>query len=219
LTTKNRSIGVDSSQASHSRVADAREQEQWPTWARRLVTLGLVIHLGAVLAGAFASAPASVLQQALVTPFGTYLQLIDQGYTYRYYAPDPPPTPIATARIHYGDGQVDKEVRIPDRSTRPTLRYQRQLALANHLVVDFETAKAITGDGGQSNWARSYARHLAKLHPGAKTVTLFTQIHLIPELSRVQEDLRVPGRPPLDLDAEEFYTTPERIGEFPCDAF
>jgi hypothetical protein len=36
---------------------------------------------------------------------------------------------------------------------------------------------------------------------------------------RVQQAASTPGAPPLDLDAEEFYTAPERIGEYSCDAF
>lgn len=192
-------------------------QSGWPAWARRLASVALLIHGTAVVAGALAASPSSILEQTLVRPFGVYLQLIDQGYTYRYYAPEPPPTPIATARLHYADGRPDETVRLPDRATRPSLRYQRQLALANHLTVDFETARAITGDSAKSTWARSYARHLAKTHPDAATVTLFSQIHLIPDPERVRQDLATPGRPRVDLDAEEFYTTPERIGEFPCD--
>jgi hypothetical protein len=172
-----------------------------------------------LLAGALAAPPSSILEQALAHPFARYFQWIDQGYTYRYYAPEPPPTPIATATIHYADGRPDETIRLPDRTVRPSLRYQRQLALANHLVVDFETARAMTGDGARSTWARSYARHLARSHPGSATITLFTQTHLIPDPERVRQELAAPGHPRVNLDAEEFYTTPERIGEFPCDDF
>jgi hypothetical protein len=202
--------------ASRNRLDSGRG---WPAWARALASVALLIHGTAVVGGALAASPSSILEQAIVHPFGVYLQLIDQGYTYRYYAPEPPPTPIATATIRYADGRPDETVRLPDRATRPSLRYQRQLALANHLTVDFETAKAMRGDSGESVWARSYARHLAKSHPGSVTVTLFAQTHLIPDPERVRQDLAAPGRPRVDLDAEEFYTTPERIGEFPCDAF
>lgn len=191
----------------------------WPAWARGLASVALLAHGAAILTGALAASPSSLLEQALVQPFVRYHQWIDQGYTYRYYAPEPPPTPIAVAKIHYGDGRPDATVRLPDRGTRPSLRYQRQLALANHLTVDFETARAITGDSANSNWAKSYARHLAKRHPGATSITLYSQLHLIPDPERVRQDLATPGRARVDLDAEEFYTAPERIGEFPCDDF
>jgi hypothetical protein len=110
-------------------------------------------------------------------------------------------------------------VRLPRRGLRPRLRYQRQLALAFHLFSDFDEARRVAGDGSRSRWARAYARHLAKAWPGCATVTLFAQMHLIPDPSRVQEAASTPGAPPLDLDAEEFYTAPERIGEYSCDAF
>jgi hypothetical protein len=97
----------------------------------------------------------------------------------------------------------------------PRLRYQRQLALANHLTGDFQQARQATGDGERSAWARSYARHLARGRPGCSSVTLYTQAHLIPEPAQVLDAHRA-GKP-FDLDAEEFYTAPERIGEFPCD--
>jgi hypothetical protein len=191
----------------------------WPAWARRLVSAVLLFHVLAILLGALAAPPSSVLERDVVRLFAPYHQLIDQGYAYRYYAPEPGPTPIATATIRYADGRADEVVRLPDRGARPRLRYQRQLALANHLIADFEAAREVTGDGSRSPWARSYARHLARARPGSTSVILYAQSHLIPDPERVREALSAPGRPRVDLDAEEFYTTPERIGEFPCDAF
>ncbi|MEA2629881.1 MAG: hypothetical protein QOE66_100, partial [Chloroflexota bacterium] len=85
--------------------------------------------------------------------------------------------------------------------------------------TDFQEAKFDGGDGSRSRWARSYARHLAKTHPGASEVVLHAQLHLIPEVQRVREALASPISRGVDLDAEEFYTTPERIGDYPCDAF
>jgi hypothetical protein len=37
---------------------------------------------------------------------------------------------------------------------------------------------------------------------------------LIPEVGRVRELLAAPGTKGVDIDAEEFYSTPERIGEY-----
>ena len=64
-------------------------------------------------------------------------------------------------------------------------------------------------------YARSYARHIARAHPGASSVALYTQLHLIPHPQAVRDAIQA-GKP-VDLDAEEFYTAPQRIGEFPCD--
>ena len=75
------------------------------------------------------------------------------------------------------------------------------------------------GDASLSRWARSYARHLSKTHPGALEVALHQQLHLIPDVRRVREALASPVSRGVDLDAEEYYTTPELIGEYRCDAF
>jgi hypothetical protein len=168
-----------------------------------------------VLAGVLGAPPSSGLEQAVRDGFGLYYQLVDQGYAYRYYAPEPGPTPVVTARVRYADGRPEETVRLPRRGVLPRLRYQRQLALANHLTTDFTEARQATGEGANSPWARSYARHLARSRPGCTSVTLFTQMHLIPDPQQVREALA--SRAPVDLDAEEYYTAPERIGEFPCD--
>lgn len=188
----------------------------WPRWARVTVTLAVLIHAWAIWIGAWSSDPASPLQRSLSEPFHRYYGLIDQGYSYRYYAPAPPPTPIVLATVLYPDGRrVD--VRLPDRSTRPRMLYQRELALANSLFGEVRFFRESRGEPGLGPLAQSYARHLGKAHPGAKSVTLSVQEHLIPDPARVDRQIRETGRAP-DLDAAEFYTVPERIGEYPCDA-
>ena len=190
----------------------------WPVWGRRLVSAVVLWHVAAILTGAWAAAPSSLLERAAAQVFSPYHQAIDQGYAYRYYAPEPGPTPVVTARVHFGGDRPDVAVRLPERGARPRLRYQRQLALANHLYSDFEAARGLTGQGSRSRWAQSYARHLGKVFPGASSVTLYVQMHLIPDPERVRESLAGPTPARVDLDAEEFTTTPERIGEYPCDA-
>jgi len=191
----------------------------WPPWARGLVSLALVYHIAAIMAGALAAPPSSTLEQTIARLFATYHQWIDQGYSYRYYSPEPGPTPITTARIRFPDGRPEKTVRLPERGVWPKLRYQRQLALANHLADDFRIAQTMTGQGNQSRWARSYARHLAKAYPGCAEVSLFLQSHLIPDPEQIRHELAAPGSTGVDLDADVFFTAPERIGDYPCDAF
>ena len=82
------------------------------------------------------------LERAVADVFAPYHQVVDQGYAYRYYAPEPGPTPVVTASIHYADGRPEETVRLPARGTLPRLRYQRQLALANHLMSDFDGGPA-----------------------------------------------------------------------------
>ncbi len=187
----------------------------WPVWGRRLVSALLLYHLAAILAGALAAPPASSLEREVAEAFGPYHQLIDQGYGYRYYAPEPGPTPVVTATVRYADGRPEESVRIPDRGVSPRLRYQRQLALANHLTADFMNARRETGDGTRSHYARSYAQHIVRSHSGCASVTLYVQSHLIPDPREVRDALA--RGEAVDLDAPEHYTAPERIGEFPCD--
>jgi hypothetical protein len=191
----------------------------WPAGARRLVSAVLIFHLVAILAGAFSAQPSSELERSIADKFSAYYQLIDQGYGYRYYAPEPPPTPVMTATVHYADGRPDRTIRLPRKETFPWLLRQRQLALANHLNTDYLAARFEGGDASRSRWGRSYARHLAKTHPGSSEIELHMQSHLIPAVQRVRELLASPGSRGVDLDAEEFYTTPEWIGAYPCDAF
>ena len=187
----------------------------WPPWLVRLASALLLFHLTAILAGALAAPPSSLLERDLAGIFSPYHQVIDQGYGYRYYAPEPGPTPVITATITYKDGRPDESVRIPQRGVSPRLRYQRQLALANHLATDFSNAKRDLGDGGKSHYARSYASHLAQSRTGCASITLFVQAHLIPDPVQIRNTLAAGES--VNLDAEEFFTAPERIGEFPCE--
>jgi hypothetical protein len=50
-------------------------------------------------------------------------------------------------------------------------------------------------------------------------VTLHLQQHLIPELDQVRAAISAPGAPRFDLFAESLFTTPEWIGDYPCDGF
>jgi hypothetical protein len=196
---------------------DRDDFRKWPDWARWIVSALLLVQIGAVLAGALAGTPSSELERVAADLFAPYYHLTDQGYTYRYYAPEPGPTPVVTARIRYNDGRAEESVRLPSRGVWPRLRYQRQLALANHLTNDWRAARRETGDGSVSAYARSYARHLARTRTGCASVTLFAQSHLVPDPLLVRDALA--RRSPVDIDAEEFFTAPERIGEFPCDGF
>jgi hypothetical protein len=191
----------------------------WPRWARTAASVALGLHLVAILAASWAAPPSSPLQRALAEQFATYYQLIDQGYTYRYFAPEPPPTPVLLATLRFADGRPDRTLTIPDRTTRPRLLYQRQLALANHLYKEFEEARNLPPEVPPPplHWATSYARHLGHVH-GCESVVLSVRQHLIPNLGQVRETLERSGGGSVNLDDEENYTVPVRIGEFPCNA-
>jgi hypothetical protein len=191
----------------------------WPGPARVAVSLALIFHLAAVVAGVFGVPPASMLERSIADLFRPYYDLVDLGYSYRYYA-EPPPTPIFTATLGFGEGQPAQTLRMPGREVAgPRMRHQRQLALANALFMDVQEARQRTGDGSQSRLARAYARHLCSSRPDCRMVTLHLQQHLIPELDQVRETISLPGAPRFDLFAESLLTTPEWIGDYPCDGF
>ncbi len=114
----------------------------------------------------------------------------------------------------------EETVRLPGRDVPgPRMRHQRQLALANALYEDVQRTRLRVGDAGESRLARSYARHLCRTRPGCRSVTLHIQQHLIPDPALVRQEMESPGAPRFDLFADRLFTTPEWIGDFPCDDF
>ena len=189
----------------------------WPKWARVLVTLGLLYHMAAVIAGAVGVPPSSELERHIADLFTPYHDLVDQGYSYRYYS-EPPPTPVITATLRFGGGRPDLTLRLPERGLAgPRMRHQRQLALANALYADFEEASHMQNAGGRSRLAAAYARHLCNAYPGCASVTLHAQQHLIPDPQHVREFLAAPGAAGFDLFDEALFTSPEWIGDYSCD--
>jgi len=191
----------------------------WPVWAQVAVSAALLFHFGAVLGGALGVPPSSLLEQSVAEVFTPYHDLVDLGYSYRYYA-EPPPTPVVTATLGFVDAQPEETVRLPGRElVGPRMRHQRQLALANALVMDVLEAKERTGDSSKSRLARAYARHLCLTRRNCRIVTLHFQHHLIPDPEQVREAIRSPAAARFDLFAESLFTTPEWIGEYQCDGF
>jgi hypothetical protein len=186
----------------------------WPSWARCAASLALIVHLLAILSGALAAPPASAAEGWLARRFAGYNQLLDLGYSYRFYVNGVPPTPIVLATIHSSDG-TSTELRIPDRSLKPRLRFQRHLALAYHLRQESLRAPRDPDGNSQGRWAISYARHLASLHPNAMSVTLHLTDHLNPTPAELQSTAQS-GKPSIDVEADRFYTAPEFVGEYPC---
>ena len=158
----NRSRGRPEASVANDR---GRCPAPWPGWARVAVSAALLFHMGAVLGGALGVPPSSLLEQSIAEVFTPYYDLVDLGYSYRYYA-EPPPTPVVTATLEFGDGRPEETVRLPGREVAgPRMRHQRQLALANALFMDVQEAKERTGDSSKSRLARAYARHLCLTRP------------------------------------------------------
>jgi hypothetical protein len=211
--------GPSRASVRNDRWAAARATAAWPGPARVAVSVALFFHFGAVLAGALGVPPSSLLEQSIADLFTPYHDLVDLGYSYRYYV-EPPPTPVVTASLEFGEGRPVETVRLPGRELAgPRMRHQRQLALANALFMDVHEAKERTGNSTNSRLARAYARHLCFTRRDCRSVTLHLEHHLIPELEQVREATRAPGAARFDLFAESLFTTPEWIGDYPCDGF
>jgi hypothetical protein len=179
----------------------------------------LVFHIAAVWAGAWGVPPSSELERAFADLFISYFDLVDAGYSYRFYT-EPPPTPVVTATLRFGDGRSDEVVRLPARHLAgPPMRHQRQLALANALFRDVLETNERTGHGNESPLAHAYARHLGRNWPGCQSVSLHLEQHLIPDPDVVLRAISAPGAPAFDLFDESLFSTPQWIGDFPCDGF
>jgi hypothetical protein len=191
----------------------------WPRWARILVSLVVVYHLAAIVSGAVGVPPSSELERSIADGFTSYFDLMDLGYSYRFYA-EPGPTPVVMATIQFADGRPEETVRLPARDLGgPRMRHQRQLALANALFNDVQEARRRVRDASQSGLARAYARHLCRTRTGCRLVTIHLQQHLIPDAAEVRRALDEPGAARFDLFAESLFTTPEWVGDFSCDDF
>ena len=153
----------------------------WPVAARVLVSLALLFHATAILAGVWASAPSSGLERSLADLFLPYNQTIDQGYSYRYFAPEPPPTPVLLATLIAADGRELETIRIPERGISPRMRYQRQLAIAREMAVSLEESRR-DPHHRPAFWGPSFARELGGRNPDCVRVRLLIQQHLIPNL-------------------------------------
>jgi hypothetical protein len=188
----------------------------WPVWSRVVVSVVLLLHAAAILSGVFATPPASELERNLAEFFLPYNELIDQGYSYRYFAPEPPPTPILIAKLYDKQGRELRSVRIPERGVTPRQRYQRQLAVANAIASSVEQTRQ---DPRHSLpfWSTAFGKHLGRLDPSCARVRLFLEYHLIPNLQEIGSQLASEGRSP-DLDDPRFYSVPELIGDIECDS-
>jgi hypothetical protein len=173
--------------------------------------------MAAILAGAVGVPPSSTLERRIADLFTPYYELLDLGYSYRFYA-EPPPTPVVQATLEFGGDKPAEIVRLPGRRVPgPRMRHQRQLALAHALFLDVQEATERTGDASQSRLARAYAHHLCRAWPGCRNVRVHLLQHLIPEAERVREAISAPGAAGYDLFNEALFTTPQWIGDYPCE--
>jgi len=196
---------------------DALRPKPWRLRAKLLVSVALLYHLCAILAGALAGHPSSQVERKAASWFRHYYGFVNQGYAYRYYArldttvdakdPHRWSTPVVTLEMEFSspEGGRQEVLRLPSREPPlPRLRFQRQLDLAYHLTTD-------------PRWAGSFARHLC-LTRGCTKVTVYSQEHQIPDLDLVRAAATGTGKP-VDLEASSTYVHRVNLGEFRCTDF
>jgi hypothetical protein len=190
-----------------------------PAFVRIAASCFIVLHLGAVLTGAFASVPYSTLERSLVHFYRYYFGIVNQGYAYRYYSrldttidphhPNPWGTPIVVADLEFdepGGGSRVEAFRLPERpGPRPRLRFQRQLDLAFYVTAD-------------PRWAASYARHLFKT-TGCSRLKIYSQYHYIPNIPDLRDAIAAGRADSIDLESPGTYGPRRLLGEFECDQF
>jgi hypothetical protein len=181
-----------------------------------VVSALLLFHITAVVVGEVAGQVViSDLEAKLGRWFGWYTVFIHQDYGHAFFAPEPDPgVPIVTARLQFAGGERDREVRFPDRTLWPRIRYLRQLALVWHLTRDFAPDEFKVP---RPMWLRAVARHLCRSNPGCTRLELLVGFHRIPNLASAVQDASAGKR--VDLEREELYDLPRSIGVFSCDDF
>ncbi|HEX5447353.1 MAG TPA: hypothetical protein VFW87_26295 [Pirellulales bacterium] len=167
----------------------------WSAPVRALVSLLVVAHLLALLAGPL-SMPPSVLGNVLGRWFRPYIEAAYLDHAYKFFGPDPGPSCRLRYEMEMPDGSRREGV-FPDAQQHwPRLWYHRHFVLGEFLNALPHAddnlndprlfARRLPFPGAQRDFARSYARHLLYQY-GGRRVTLYVIEHAIPRPELVRE--------------------------------
>ena len=187
----------------------------WPVWAKGLASAVIGWQLASLLAAELGQEPASPVEHAIAERFTPYYQFVDQGVSHRFYS-DIGPTPILLAELTFRDGRPPRRIRIPDRSTRPRVLYQRELALANEVLRGVEPSLRDPTVPMDIRSAHAIARRLCRQEASCSGVSIFLQMHHNPDPHEWIDAATIPYAPAVNPDSEQYYTVPRRLGDFPC---
>lgn len=158
---------------------------RWP-WLRRAVSVGLCLHLLALVIAPLAVAPSSPLWQRAWLLFRPYLEAMNLNHGNHFFAPEPGPSHLVRYELRFEDGRVEQGL-FPNLEQQPRLRYHRHFMLSeflNNLAIDDsrrDLFDAVT---------RSYADHLRHEYQAAE-VTLTLRRHYVPSPQHVLSGKRL----------------------------
>lgn len=174
----------------------------WSPLLRAVVSLGIVLHLAAVLLPPLASPPpSSLLANAAIQPFRPYIGLTYLWHGYRFFAPDPGPGHSLRWSLVTEGGEM-LEGRLPDAERDwPRLLYHRRFMIAEKLsgMIPPPDAPAEIRREAKAEWGplvRAVAAELLDRHDGV-TVSLDMVEHYLPSpddvIDRRENRPAVPG--------------------------
>ncbi len=167
-------------------------QGAWRPSVRMVVSLLLILHLGAVFLGPFAFATQagpggeSPFASLLMGVFRPYIDLAYLNHGYFFFAPNPGASFIVRYRIDYEDGRPAITGQFPDLKKQfPRLLYHRHFMLSEQWNAEFVPAQLppqLTNDPERARgWERqrhayelqkrSFEQHLAAKFGGRVTLT------------------------------------------------
>lgn len=156
-------------------------------WLRRIVSVGLIFHLTALVIAPLAVAPTSPLWQRTWVVFRPYLEGMNLNHGNHFFAPDPGPSHLVHYELRFENGHVERGIFPNAQQQQPRLRYHRHFMLSeflNNLAIDDsrrELFDAVT---------HSYAEHLLHEHHAAE-VTLALRRHYVPGPQHISSGKRL----------------------------
>lgn len=168
----------------HTRALDGQGRG-WPAPLRLMVSLGLAVHLAAIVLPPLASPPpASLLANRLIQPLRPYIGMLYLWHGYRFFAPDPGPGHSLRWSLVTADGEI-LDGRIPDADRDwPRLMYHRRFMIPEKLsgmIPPVEAAEEIRREA-RLDWGplvEAVAAELLSRHQGV-TVSLDMVEHYLP---------------------------------------
>ena len=159
---------------------------RWP-WLRRAISVGIILHLLALVVAPLAVAPTSPLWQRAWLAFRPYLEAMNLNHGYHFFAPEPGPSHLVHYELRFEDGRIERGLFPNVQQHQPRLRYHRHFMLSeflNSLAID-DSRRELFDDV-----TRSYADHLRHEHHAAE-VTLSLRRHYVPSPQHVSSGKRL----------------------------